>query len=80
MPVEAGSYMARECGATTKYAALGSQRTKVPNEVYAHLNFKVRNFKGGYFALKSEEEGKIIKVSSLDISSRSYQRYHEIHK
>ncbi len=63
VPVDAGSYMALECGAKIKYAALGQHRAKVPQEVYNHLSFKANNFKGGYFSMQSEEKGTIIKVS-----------------
>ena len=62
VPVTKTSFMARECGATEKYSATGLHASKVPTEVYNHLTFKKSNFMGGYFAMQSEEKGKIIKV------------------
>ena len=62
VPVTAGSYMARECGATEKFTGTGIHKSKVPTEVYNHLSFKKNNFMNGYFAMQSEEKGTIIKV------------------
>ena len=62
VPVTAGSYMARECGATEKFSGTGLHKSKVPTEVYNHLSFKKNNFMNGYFAMQSEEKGTIIKV------------------
>eukprot|EP00795_Rhopilema_esculentum_P012584 gene12584-3284_t len=61
VPVSPGSFMARECGATEKYTANGIHKSKVPGAVYNHLSFKKNNFMSGYFAMQSEEKGKIIK-------------------